>query len=266
MASKIVLITGANTGIGFQIVRALCSSNQAYSIIVGGRSTLKVQHAIRAIESEFPSTASQLFPLEIDIEHDDQIQRAFSEVQAKFGRLDALVNNAGASFDLDPTTGTMTERDMWNKTWNVNVVGTHMLTSTFVPLLLQSTDPRVLFISSGTSSLTGTDNRALAINQFPAKGWPKAPGFSFPAYRSSKCGLNMVMREWDRILKEDGVKVWGIAPGFLATGLAGVGEEELKKRGAGDPAVAGPFIRAVLEGEWDTDVGRVVSRNGVQPW
>ena len=49
------------------------------------------------------------------------------------------------------------------------------------------------------------------------------------SYRSAKTGLNMLMREWYRLLKNDGVKVWAISPGFLATGLGGIGAETLKK-------------------------------------
>lgn len=71
--------------------------------------------------------------------------------------------------------------------------------------------------------------------------------------------------EWYRILKEDAVKVFCISPGFLATGLGG--DQELYKRiGAGDPATAGPFVRSVLEGQRDNDVGRVLTRDGLQPW
>ena len=67
------------------------------------------------------------------------------------------------------------------------------------------------------------------------------------------------------MLKEDGVKVWCISPGFLATGL-GKGSEVNKSLGAGDPAVAGRFVRSVLEGQRDDDVGRILLRSGVQPW
>lgn len=95
MAPKAILITGANTGIGFQIVRALCSSDQAYNIIVGGRSLSKAEEAISSAEKEYPSSSSKLFPVQVDIEHDDSIRRAFEEVQSQFGKLDALVNNAG---------------------------------------------------------------------------------------------------------------------------------------------------------------------------
>ena len=67
------------------------------------------------------------------------------------------------------------------------------------------------------------------INGSPPAGWPKEPMVNWiTSYRSAKTGLNMLMREWYRILKNDGVKVWCISPGFLATGLAGVGADRLK--------------------------------------
>jgi NAD(P)-dependent dehydrogenase (short-subunit alcohol dehydrogenase family) len=155
---------------------------------------------------------------------------------------------------------------MWNKTWDVNVTGTHLLTSSLTPLLLKSSDPRVLFVTSGAARLAGTDDLRLAINRSPPAGWPKPAGTTATAYRSAKTGLNMVLREWGRILKNDGVKVWGIAPGHLATGLGGGTPEEMKKNGAEDADVAGPFIRSVLEGDRDGDVGRVIRREGVQEW
>lgn len=74
-----------------------------------------------------------------------------------------------------------------------------------------------------------------------------------------------MMREWCRILKEDGVKVWCISPGFLATSLGGNADVN-KKMGAGDPAVGGLFVQSVLEGHRDGDLGKIVTRDGVQPW
>lgn len=258
------MITGANTGIGFQIVRSLCNSDQAYDIIVGGRSLSKAEDAISSAVKEFPSSRSKLFPIQVDIEQDDSIKHAFNEVQSKFGKLDALVNNAGAQLEAQFAAGKLTERDMWNQSWNINTVGAQVMTSTFIPLLLQTPDPRLLFITSNASTLAGTENLALPIDRSPPKGWPKR-GFSIAAYRSAKCGMNMLMREWHRTLKDDGVKVWCLAPGFLATGLGG-NPEASKKMGAGDPAVAGPFIRSVLEGERDGDVGKVITKDGVQAW
>ena len=155
-------------------------------------------------------------------------------------------------------------RQMWNQSWNVNTTGTHIMTSTFMPLLLESSNPRLIFITSGTSTLAGIENQALPVNKNPSKGWPKTnPGIT--AYRSSKTGMNMMMREWYRILKEDGVKVWCISPGFLATGLGG-NQEANKSMGAVDPAIGGEFVLNVVEGHRDGDVGRVILRDSVQPW
>ncbi len=155
-------------------------------------------------------------------------------------------------------------REMWNKSWNVNTTGTQILTHTFVPLLLESGDPRLLFITSGTSPLTETDNLDLPLNRSPAKGWPKSsPALS--AYRSSKTGMNMMMREWTRILREDGVKTWCVSPGYLATGLGGDVERN-RQMGAIDPAIGANFVREVVEGARDQDVGKAIRRDGVQPW
>lgn len=170
----------------------------------------------------------------------------------------------GGQFDQQVAQGKMAMREMWNKSWDVNTTGTYILTHTFVPLLLKSSDPRLLFITSGTSTLAETDNTTLPVNKSPAKGWPKQ-GLSVTAYRSSKTGMNMMMREWTRILKEDGVKIWCISPGYLATGLGG-SQEANKKMGALDPTIGGNFVRDVVEGARDQDVGKVIRKDNVQPW
>lgn len=154
---------------------------------------------------------------------------------------------------------------MWQKSWNVNTSGTQVLTSTFVPLLLASADPRLVFVTSGTSTLAGTENMAIAVNHHPEPGWPK-PGFHIPAYRSAKAGLNMMMREWHRMLMKDGVKVFAVSPGFLATGLGMGNPEAMAKMGAQDPTVAGDIFKKVLEGQRDADAGKVLLQEGIQPW
>jgi NAD(P)-dependent dehydrogenase (short-subunit alcohol dehydrogenase family) len=160
---------------------------------------------------------------------------------------------------------------MWNKSWDVNVTGTYILTYTLVPLLLKSSDPRVLFITSGTATLTESTNLAVPVNRPPSdKGWPKEVqsfnGIGVPAYRASKTALNMMVREWVRVLSGDGVKCWAVSPGMLATGL-GMGDPEfLRKLGALEPSIGADFVRSVVEGERDADVGLAVRKAGVQPW
>lgn len=85
-------------------------------------------------------------------------------------------------------------REVWAKTWDVNVASTQVMTHHFIPLLLKSDDPRIAFMASGTSSLVNSEGTLSPANVAPPKGWPKQPGLSLPAYRSSKSGMNMMMR------------------------------------------------------------------------
>ncbi|KAI0403603.1 NAD(P)-binding protein [Xylaria palmicola] len=268
---KIILITGGNTGLGLEAVKALCQSQQAYEIIIGCRTISKGEDAISESKKQFPQTASALSTLQVDLESDGSLEAAVSAISSRYGRLDVLINNGGASFDHEVLQGKMTMRESFNATWDVNVTGTHVLTTLAVPLLLKSSDPRLIFISSGTSTLTETersDTPAHArINSSPPAGWPKQTvGVAATSYRSSKTGLNMVMREWHRILLNDGVKVWAVSPGFLATGLAGFGAEKLKQMGALDPSIGGHFLKDVVEGQRDHDVGKVIRKDMIQPW
>ncbi|KAL6796155.1 NAD(P)-binding protein [Trichoderma sp. SZMC 28013] len=268
---KVVFVTGANTGLGLEVVKALYKSNQPFNIIMGTRSLSKGETAVAAVRREIPSSLSSLDIVQIDIASDKSIEEALCAIEMKFGMLDILVNNAGAAFDRALRDGELTIREAWNKSWDTNVSGTQVLTSGAIPLLLKSNDPRLLFITSGTSTLTMTDkfhHPALQrINASPAPGWPKAKEINpIALYRSTKTGLNMMMRQWHRILLNDGVKVWAVSPGFLATGLGGVGVEQLKKMGALDPSVGANFVKDVIEGRRDQDVGRVIHANGVQPW
>lgn len=102
-----------------------------------------------------------------------------------------------------------------------------------MPLLLKSASPRLLFITSGTSPLVDTeriDAQYALTNASPAAGWPKSLDLSLTdAHRSTKTGLNMMMGQWHRILKNDDVKVFAVSSGFLATGLWGIGEETPKQ-------------------------------------
>ncbi|KAF1992347.1 NAD(P)-binding protein [Aulographum hederae CBS 113979] len=263
-SSNVVLITGGNTGLGYETVKALYSSSQSYMILMGSRNLEKAEQAINRLKSEAAESASTVTPVQIDIESDESISKAFDKVKSEFGHVDTLINNAGAQFDQQVQAGKMTPREMWNQTWDTNVTSTQLMTEAFVPLLLKSSDPRLLFLTSGLASLTEMSEHRSPRYHHPPAGWPKARD-GFLAYRSSKTGMNMVALEWDRLLKNDGVKVFSISPGLLATGFGG-DPEFLKKIGAIDPAIGGGVVRGVVEGERDQEVGKTVRIRDVQPW
>jgi NAD(P)-dependent dehydrogenase (short-subunit alcohol dehydrogenase family) len=97
MASKpVIFITGGNAGLGFETVKALCQSSQAYTILLGGRNGDKAAAAAQKLQTEFPTTASILTPVQVDIEDDASISQAFEHVAGQHGRLDVLINNAGS--------------------------------------------------------------------------------------------------------------------------------------------------------------------------
>jgi len=267
MASKtIVLITGGNTGIGLETVKALLGSASSYHIILGSRSLDKANTVISTLKSTFGKTSSTIEPIQIDVTSDESIIAAFDQTKSKHGKLDTLINNAGASFDAEVSSGRMSMRQAWNAAYDVNVTGAQITTYAFMPLLIKSSDARIIFVTSGLSTLEEASSQVTPNQRAVPAGWPKPPEFSFASYRSSKTALNMMMLEWTRTVKEDGVKVWCISPGFLATGLGG-DAELLKKMGAGDPTIGGDFIKDVVEGKRDGHTGKVIRNNGViQPW
>lgn len=171
--------------------------------------------------------------VQIDIESDASIRAARDTLAQRYGRLDVLINNAGANLENEAQEKGFDHRETWLRSWSINIAGPQITVKEFLPLLLKSSDPRILFMISGTSSLADTerfDGSYGIINASPEAGWPKKKTVNpTQIYRSSKCGLNMLIRDWNRILKNDGVKVFGVSPGFLATNLNGMGPEALKK-------------------------------------
>ena len=94
-SNPIILITGANTGLGFEAVKSLLQSRKAYTIILSGRNIEKANDAAQVAQKAFPKSPSVIDTLQVDIEDDESISRAFDHVTKKYGRLDILVNNAG---------------------------------------------------------------------------------------------------------------------------------------------------------------------------
>ncbi|KAF5585629.1 NAD(P)-binding protein [Fusarium pseudocircinatum] len=270
----IVLITGANSGLGFETAKVIFSRSEPCHILIGCRGSLdRAEDAIARLRNLSPSSTSSAEPLSIDISCDESINAAFKYVEQKHGRVDVLVNNAGLDLGMAVKSGQICVREGWNQTYDVNVTGTHLFTQTFAPLLLasQAEQPRLVFITSGLSSISEHAAGSSPKYMRAPAGWPK-PESPWFAYRVSKTAMNMLVAEWARLLRDDGVAVFNVSPGFLNTGLGNdrtTGREVNKAAmGAIDPAIGAGFCADVIQGMRDEQVWptKVIRKDTMQPW
>jgi NAD(P)-dependent dehydrogenase (short-subunit alcohol dehydrogenase family) len=207
--SNIVLITGANQGIGFEIAKKLAKEHPGYHVLMGSRNPERGLEAAAKLQAENLSVEA----ITIDVCSDSSITAAAKLVEEKFGRLDVLINNAGIGIDDQHRSGQKGLRDVMLETYNTNVFGAMVTLETFAPLLEKSPVPRVVFMSSNLGSF----------------GWNISDGLMHPAYRSSKTTLNMLCLTYAQIYRGKGWKINACCPGYVATHLnsfAGMGTAE----------------------------------------
>ncbi|KZM21017.1 uncharacterized protein EKO05_0011170 [Ascochyta rabiei] len=115
----IVLLTGGNTGIGYETVKALYASPETYTILMGSRTLSKAQAAIETLRSEMPGSKSDIVPIQLDIEDDQSILDAYEEVKSSYSKIDTLINNAGALPNPHPTLSPHTTHPPTNHPTNL---------------------------------------------------------------------------------------------------------------------------------------------------
>ncbi|KIW67753.1 hypothetical protein PV04_06983 [Phialophora macrospora] len=206
----LVLVSGANQGLGYEIVKKLAAEQAGYHILLGSRNFEKGKAAAGNITNVAHGTSVE--PIELDIESDNSIAKAAKYVEEKYGRLDVLFNNAGIS-SVEGTT----PREEFNRILATNVTGYACTTEAFIPLLRKAQMPRLLFMSSGLASITCALDPSFA---FYGLGGP----FRYKAYITSKCADNMLGVLYAVQLGKEGFKVNMIDPGFRATNINGYHE------------------------------------------
>ncbi|GLI73909.1 putative secondary metabolism biosynthetic enzyme [Penicillium ochrochloron] len=246
VSSKVlVLVTGANQGIGFAIARQLAFSDK-FHVLVGAREASKAEAAIQQLRSGQQSDALALTPITIDVTDDTSITAAAQTISDQFGHLDILINNAGIGQVTEPGTPV---REKYRRIFDVNVFGVAAMIDTFLPLLRASqyTDRRIVNVTSGLGQISMAGKKDYAFN---ARAW-----FA-PDYRSSKAALNMITAAFSVNLADEKIAVIAAAPGFCRTNFTG-GQG---KKEASDGASV--IVRAATEGNPEELSGTFVADEG----
>lgn len=192
--STIALVTGANRGLGRETARQL--AQRGMHVILTSRSEAG-REAAAALKGE----GLDVIFHQLDVSDGQSIAEAVEFVAETYGRLDVLINNAGIHYDTFQNTMTA-DFSIVEEAIRVNTLGPWRLSKAFYPLLRQSAAGRIVNVSSSSGSF--------------ADSWPGTP-----AYSLSKAALNMLTLKMGADLKDDGILVNAVCPGWVRTDMGG---------------------------------------------
>lgn len=208
-----VLITGCNRGIGLELVRQFFKHKTPPSILIATCRNPDKADELQAIASEH----SNLHILKLDVDNTDSFDGFAKSVSAIVGDdngLNLLVNNAGM---LPPNRAldVVTPEDMM-AAFKTNCIGPLFLTRALRPLLKAAAEGKA---KDGEAMSIG---RAAAVQMSTAvASIAENSGGNSYAYRCSKSGLNMAMKNLSIDLKGDNIMVMAMHPGWVLTDMGG---------------------------------------------
>ena len=222
---RVALITGANQGVGFEVARKLVAKG-GHTVLVGSRNFERGEAAAKQI-------GAGAIPLQLDVTDRVSIANAAERIRREFGRLDLLVNNAAIS---NTRKGSLSIQeygkiarasnaslDEIRAVWETNVFGTLAVYQAMLPLLRESSDARIVNVSSAVGSLSA--------NADPAGSYRAS--FS-PVYPASKTALDAITLAMMIELESTAIKVNLVSPGFTKTNLNGYAGTETVEEGAAE--------------------------------
>ncbi|WP_035847493.1 SDR family oxidoreductase [Kitasatospora azatica] len=200
--SAVALVTGANKGIGFQV--ALQLAERGLTVVVGARDPERG----RAAAADLRSAGADAYPVTLDVTDPVTVRQVAGWIDERFGRLDVLVNNAGAAEDPGHRPSSA-DLDLVRVVFETNVFGVLTVTNAVLPLLRRSAAPRIVNVSSGMGSVT--------TQSFPDSYLAQVPATA--AYPASKSALNALTVQYAKELRRDGFLVNAVSPGPCDTDL-----------------------------------------------
>jgi 3-oxoacyl-[acyl-carrier protein] reductase len=209
-ADKVVIVTGAGSGIGRAIARQVHSEG-AHVVAVD-----VVPDGVEALADELDS--GRLSPVELDIRDRERTDAVVDDVVAKAGGVDVLFNNAGVSDQFTPACDTSDE--LWDSVVGVNLIGPFRLARRVLPSM----------IARGGGAIVNTGSVASIVG-----------GAGGAAYTVSKHGILGLTRSLAIDYGSKGVRVNAVLPGAIRTGLTS--SEDAVVEGADDAIAATPAGR-----------------------
>lgn len=253
---RVALVTGANKGIGLEVARQL--GVLGWRVLVGARDAQRGSFAASLLNAQGIQARFE----EIDIEDDASIQAAARRIEAAFGRLDALVNNAGVLCDLNfprptqaseelPILPSGTPIDILRRTYATNVFGVAAVINAMLPLLKRADAARIVNVSSKFASLS--------FAQQIFRGESQERYFNLLAYNTSKAALNALTLQYAIELRHTRIKVNSVDPGHCATDING-------RTGDRHPAEAAKIVVGAATLPDDGPSGSFIAENGHRAW
>ncbi|WNL46197.1 SDR family oxidoreductase [Dyella sp. BiH032] len=225
-SQRVALVSGANRGLGLEVSRQLAAAGM--TVLLGARNPAAGEKAAKALRRE----GGDAIAVQLDVTSQADVDALVERIGRDYGRLDVLVNNAGAFFDVGDRASSV-DLARVQSALDTNLLGAWRLGEAVIPFMKRHGYGRIVNVSSGCGA-TDSD------------------GEDCPAYRVSKAALNSYTRMLATELKGSGILVNAVCPGWVATDMGGPGGRPVADGAAGivwaaclplKGAVTGGFFR-----------------------
>jgi len=205
---KVVVITGASSGLGLETARQL--AGQGAEIVMIVRDQARGEHARSQIAEAATGKPPALLIADLSVQA--QVRRVAQQVRDRYDHVDILVNNAGSAFSRREHSA-----DGLELTWATNHLAPFLLTELLLPLLVHAPAGRIINVVSEIYS------RKLDLGNLQGE---RRYSY-FRAYFASKLGANLFTTELARRIKGSGVTVVAVSPAPAKTNFGGGGPSGL---------------------------------------